>query len=178
MSQIYGGGGNGKDDTEAPFKNDFVELFNAGKVAVSTAGKSLQYASKTGAFTNVFALPTATIEPGAYYLIELAKGAAGKAELPTPDATGTLALSGSDGKVALVGNIEGATGLSDTDVLDFVGYGAANEVEGGASTPALSSTTAALRAAGGCTDTNNNGADFTAAAPAPRNSATAKNVCP
>lgn len=59
-----------------------------------------------------------------------------------------------------------------------MGYGAANEAEGGAPTPALSSTTAALRAGNGCTDTNNNGADFTAAAPAPRNSATAKNVCP
>ncbi|QLG09888.1 ExeM/NucH family extracellular endonuclease [Deinococcus sp. D7000] len=174
ISQVFGGGGN----SGATLKNDFVELFNAGKAAVSTAGKSVQYASKTGAFTNVFALPTATIEPGAYYLIELAKGAGGTAELPTPDATGTLGLSGSDGKVALVGNIEGATGLTDTDVLDFVGYGAANEAEGGASTPALSSTTAALRAGNGCTDTNNNGADFTAAAPAPRNSATAKNVCP
>nr|WP_276325502.1 lamin tail domain-containing protein [Deinococcus radiopugnans] len=174
MSQIYGGGGN----SGATLKNDFVELFNAGKAAVSTAGKSVQYASKTGAFTNVFALPTATIEPGAYYLIALAKGAGGTADLPTPDATGTLGLSGSDGKVTLVGNIEGATGLTDTDVLDFVGYGAANEAEGGASTPALSSTTAALRAGNGCTDTNNNGADFTAAAPAPRNSASPKNVCP
>ncbi|OLV15574.1 ExeM/NucH family extracellular endonuclease [Deinococcus marmoris] len=181
ISQVFGGGGNGTGADEAPFKNDFVELFNAGKVAVSTAGKSVQYGSATGSgFTagNVFNLPDATIQPGGYYLIQLAKGAAGKADLPTADATGTLSMGGSGGKVVLAGNTEAVTGVTDSDLLDFVGYGNANESEGNAATPGLSSTTAALRAGNGCTDTNNNGKDFTAAAPAPRNSASAKTVCP
>ncbi|CAM3675560.1 ExeM/NucH family extracellular endonuclease [Deinococcus frigens] len=176
ISQVYGGGGN----SGATFKNDFVELFNAGKVAVSTMGKSVQYASATGGFSasNVLNLPAATIEPGAYYLIGLAQGSGGTADLPTPDATGTLALSGSSGKVALVGNTEAVTSVTDPDLLDFVGYGSASESEGNTPAPGLSNATAALRAGNGCTDTNNNSADFTAAAPAPRNSASAKTVCP
>ncbi|CAM4022534.1 ExeM/NucH family extracellular endonuclease [Deinococcus marmoris] len=176
ISQVYGGGGN----TGAQFKNDFVELFNAGKVAISTAGKSVQYTSSGGVFDakNVLALPAANIQPGAYYLIQLDRGMGGTAELPTPDATGTLALSGSNGKVALANNIEAATGIADTDLLDFVGYGTANESEGNAAAPGLSNTTAALRAGNGCTDANKNSTDFTATAPAPRNSASPKNVCP
>ena len=44
ISQVYGGGGN----SGAPYKNDFVELFNRGSAAVSLDGLSVQYASATG----------------------------------------------------------------------------------------------------------------------------------
>jgi hypothetical protein len=58
-------------------------------------------------------------------------------------------------------------------VVDFVGFGStANGFEGTGPTPAPSNTTAVLRAADGCTDNNNNSADFAAGAPNPRNSAT------
>ena len=43
--------------------------------------------------------------------------------------------------------------------------------------PATSNTLAALRANNGCTDTDNNSADFTIAAPSPRNSASAADTC-
>ena len=43
--------------------------------------------------------------------------------------------------------------------------------------PALSSSTAALRAGSGCTDTDSNGVDFTAAAPSPRNMASSAATC-
>ena len=44
ISQIYGGGGN----AGAPYRNDFVELFNAGAGTVSLAGWAIQYASGGG----------------------------------------------------------------------------------------------------------------------------------
>src|ERR671931_1627540 len=44
ISQVYGGGGN----TGAPYKNDFVELFNRGTSAIDLSGWSVQYASATG----------------------------------------------------------------------------------------------------------------------------------
>jgi uncharacterized protein len=44
ISQVYGGGGN----AGAPYTHDFVEIFNRGSMAVSLAGKSIQYASATG----------------------------------------------------------------------------------------------------------------------------------
>ncbi|WP_234009007.1 ExeM/NucH family extracellular endonuclease [Deinococcus sp. NW-56] len=177
ISQVYGGGGN----SGAPLRSDYVELFNRSAVPVSTAGLSLQYAGNTATFSasNTFALPTATIAPGAYYLVKLADGSNASAPaLPTPDATGSLALGGTGGKIALVGNAEAITGASDSDVIDFVGFGTgAGEREGTANTPAPSNTTSIFRKLNGCQDTNQNGDDFVTGAPAPRNSATPLNVC-
>src|SRR5207237_2067983 len=56
-------------------------------------------------------------------------------------------------------------------VVDFFGYGTANCSEGSVAA-ALTNTTAALRAAGGCTDADNNASDFATGAPNPRNTAT------
>src|SRR5882724_12558564 len=101
ISQVYGGGGN----TLAPLTNDFVEIFNRGTTAVSLGGKSVQYASATGTgllgITNqITVLPTISLNPGQYYLIQEAGGANGS-PLPTADATGTINMSGTGGKVAL-----------------------------------------------------------------------------
>src|SRR5690606_15352603 len=65
---------------------------------------------------------------------------------------------------------------SHPDVVDFVGFGSANCSET-TSTAVLSNTTAALRADGGCRDTDVNGDDFTVGAPAPRNSASTPLTC-
>lgn len=166
IRQVYGGGGN----SGATYKNDFIELYNRGTVAVDITGWSVQYASATGTFTgttNITPL-SGTIAPGAYYLIQEAAGTGGTVYLPSPDATGSLTLSGTNGKVALA-NID--TALSGTcpttNVVDFFGYGTANCSET-APTAALSNTTAALRNGNGATDTDNNSADFTIGAPAPR----------
>ncbi len=172
ISQVYGGGGN----SGATYKNDFIELFNSGSSAVSLAGWSVQYASAAGttwAITNL----TGSITAGGYYLVQEAAGTGGTVDLPTPDASGSLAMSGSNGKVALASNQTAITGKTDSDVVDFVGYGTANEYEGSGATPALTNTTAALRAGNGCTDTDSNAADFTTGAPNPRNSSSATNSC-
>jgi predicted extracellular nuclease len=60
--------------------------------------------------------------------------------------------------------------------VDLVGFGSANCAET-APTAALSNTTAALRRSNGCTDTGNNSADFSVAAPTPRNRATPLAPC-
>ena len=77
-----------------------------------------------------------------------AHGAGGTTPLPTPDATGTIAMSATAGKVALVTSAAALTCGADCDaaagVRDFVGYGAANDFET-APAAALSNTTAALR---------------------------------
>jgi len=63
-------------------------------------------------------------------------------------------------------------------IVDLVGYGAtANFFEGAGPTPAPSATTAVFRAANGCTETDNNSADFAAGAPSPRNTATPLSPC-
>ena len=177
ISQVYGGGGN----SGATLKNDFIELYNRGTAAVTLTNWSIQYASATGTFgySNKHAIPNGTIIlPGRYYLIQEAKGSGGTVDLPTPDLAGTLALSGTNGKVALCNDTTLLTAASFTlsnptgvTIVDFVGFGTANQYEGTGATPALTSTTAAIRAGKGATDTNDNKADFTTGTPNPRNSA-------
>ena len=185
ISQVYGGGGN----ANAPYQNDFVELFNRSTSPVALSGWSVQYASATGtgnfAANAVIAL-SGTLQPGQYYLIKLASNGTVGAVLPTADATVTgLNISGASGKVALVSSSSGlacnggsvtCTPAQQAQILDLVGYGAANFFEG-SPTPGLSNTTAAQRSSAGCTDTDQNNADFSIGAPAPRNTASAFSPC-
>ncbi|MES2116859.1 MAG: ExeM/NucH family extracellular endonuclease [Pseudomonadota bacterium] len=178
ISQVYGGGGN----SGATYKNDFIELFNRGASPVSLNGWSVQYASAAstaGAVWQVTPLPDVTLQPGQYLLVQEAMGAGGSTALPTPQAVGTIGLSGTAGKVVLAStttafNVSKPAGGA---VQDLLGYGnTANGYEG-APGPGLSNTTAAVRGDYGCADTDNNLADFSTAAPAPRNSASAPRVC-
>jgi len=176
ISQAYGGGGN----SGATLKNDFIELYNAGSAAVSLNGWSVQYNSTTGTSTwQTTALSNITLQPGQYYLVQESAGTGGTQNLPTPDATGTLALSGTGGKVALVSSTTALTGdkPSSASIVDLVGYGSANYFEGSAAAPATTNTTAVQRAAAGCTDTDQNSADFAAGTPAPRNTASPVGTC-
>ncbi|MCW5580305.1 MAG: lamin tail domain-containing protein [Luteimonas sp.] len=187
ISQVYGGGGN----SGAPWNADFVELFNRGTTAESLSGLSLQYTSATGtgnfgaSSNQIVVLPAATLQPGQYFLIGLAGGANG-IDLPTPDASGTINMSGSAGKAALVASTTGlgcnggSTACTPEQlalIVDLVGFGNANFFEGAAAAPTLSNTTAAFRADAGCSDSNDNSADFTTGAPAPRNGSTPANPC-
>ena len=177
ISQLYGGGGN----SGAPLKNDYVELFNAGDAPVDVSGWSVQYASATGTTRQATTL-SGMIQPKRYYLVqEAAGGNAGAAPLPAPDATGSIAMSASSGKVALVIDSVPLACGADCDmaagVRDFVGYGGANDFEGVGAAPGLSNTTADLRAGKGCTDSDDNATDFSAGAPAPRNSASSAGDC-
>jgi uncharacterized protein len=172
ISQVYGGGGN----SGATYTNDFVELFNRGTVAVDVTGWTVQYASAAGSSWAKTIL-SGTIQPGQYFLVQEAKGTGGTVALPTPDATGTIAMSATAGKVAVVASQTALSGTCPSGVVDLVGFGAANCSEGSSPTPTLSNTTAALRGGDGCTDTDNNAADFSVGAPTPRNSASPLNVC-
>jgi predicted extracellular nuclease len=169
VSQVYGGGGN----TGAQYTNDFIELYNRGGATVSVSGWTVQYASATGSTWSKTSL-SGTIAAGHYYLVAEAAGAGSGAPLPAPDATGTIAMSATAGKVALVTNstaLTCSTGCaSQPGVKDFIGYGGTASSYEGSPTANLSNTTAALRNGAGATDTDNNAADFTLTAPNPRNS--------
>jgi len=178
VSQLYAGGGN----SGATFTNDFVELFNRGATPVDVSNWTIQYASAGGTTWQATAL-TGSISPGKYYLVQLASAAAVGAPLPTPDATGTTNLANSGGKVAVVrGTTLLACGASpgscsvDAQVVDLIGYGSATDYEGVAA-PALTNTTANVRAGEGCTDTDSNTADFATATPSPRNSSSTGAAC-
>jgi hypothetical protein len=190
ISQVYGGGGN----SGATLTHDFIELFNRGGSAVSLDGWSLQYASATGTGnfgateTQITLLPAVVVQPGQYFLVQQAQGTGGSQALPTPDLTDAtpINMSGTSGKVALattdqsLGCNGGSTPCSPEQlalIKDLVGYGSANFFEGAGPAAGTSNTTAAHRNDGGCTDTDNNGGDFTILGPTPRNTSTAQNPC-
>ena len=167
ISQVYGAGGN----SGAIYNSDYIELYNRSEAAVDLAGWSVQYASASG--TSWQSVPlVASLAPGKYYLVKLAGGTTGSA-LPAPDATGSINMSGTQGKVALRNSTVTFTGSSpvgQTGLQDFVGFGTANAYEGSGAAPAPSSTAAVFRGAGGMTDTGDNRSDFSSGAPNPRNS--------
>lgn len=190
ISQVYGGGGN----AGAPFTHDYIEIFNRGSSPASTDGWSLQYASATGTgnfganSTQITELPTIGVAPGQYVLVQEASQAAVGAPLPMPDVVDAtpIAMAAGSGKVALVNEAAGlpcnggSTPCSPADlakIVDLVGYGTANFFEGAGAAPTLTNTTAAFRAGAGCVDTDNNASDFAAAAPSPRNTASATTTC-
>jgi DNA/RNA endonuclease G (NUC1) len=167
ISQVYGGGGN----SGATYKNDFIELYNAGATTVDLSNYAIQYASATsGSWSET--LLSGSLSPGHHYLVQEAQGTGGTTNLPTPQASGTINLSASSGKVALTKTqtlLAVDNPLGNSSLVDFVGFGSADAFEGGGAAPTLSNTTAGLRGNAGATDTNNNSADFTAGSPNPRN---------
>jgi predicted extracellular nuclease len=173
VSEAYGGGGN----SGAPLTNDFIELQNLGATDASLTGYSVQYISASpGATTTWSVTPLSGAAPhGGHFLIQEAAGAASPGALPTPDATGTINISGTAGTVALVHSATALTCKTAADcaadgtVVDLVGWGTAVVHEGAADAPATTNATSTQRAASGA-DTDNNGADFSSAAPTPTNS--------
>jgi predicted extracellular nuclease len=176
ISRVYGAGGNGG----ATLNSDYIELFNRGSAAVSTTDLSVQYASSAGTSWAVTTLGAHTVPAGGYLLVKESGGANGAA-IPPPDVTGTIAMAAAAGKVALVSATTalscGATCATFSGVVDFVGYGSANDREGIGTAPAPSPTLDDERKAGGCTDTDDNAADFAAVSPAPRTSSTPVSPC-
>jgi DNA/RNA endonuclease YhcR with UshA esterase domain len=186
ISQIYGAGG----ASGAPYKNDFVELYNKGAADVSLEGWSLQYASgsSTSAQTSWSSRVSlsGTIKAGRYFLVSLAGGTTG-ADLPTPDVSSTAINMGTTaGKIALLSTTTqiGTVTCPSADpniapyVQDFVGFGTTANCSEGAGAPASNapapSITTSVQRLGsprGAQDTDSNVADFTTGVPDPRNSA-------
>jgi uncharacterized protein len=194
ISQVYGGGGN----SSATYTNDFIELFNRGTTTVSLAGWSVQYASATGTANfgansgQLTELPSVSLAPGQYLLVQESSNAAVGLPLPAPDVTDStpIAMAAGAGKIALVNTTAslGCNGSSTpcsaaqvAQIIDLVGYGTgasgANFFEGVGPAPTISAILADFRAGGGCNDTDNNAADFAAATPAPRNTTSLLNSC-
>lgn len=176
ISQVYGGGGN----IGATYTHDFIELFNRGTTTVDLTGWSVQYASAGNTTWTDRTNLSGSIAPGQYYLIQEAAGSGGTTALPTPDATGNIAMSATAGKVALVNTTTALSGSGCPlveGIIDFIGYGSGVNCSEDTAAPAPSATNADLRNGNGCNDTNNNNADFAIGAPTPRNRTSPANPC-
>ncbi|SEM42933.1 hypothetical protein SAMN05421856_103179 [Chryseobacterium taichungense] len=180
INEIYTGGGL----LGAAITNDFVELRNIGTTNQSLNGATIQFGSATGGFDQYYPIPSITLAPGQTYLIQQgSSGLGGLINLLNPNlivsvvlnfdgspAVGVgVGLSLTSGKVALASNSTQVTSPTSANVLDFVGYGSANQYEGAGPAPSptiLNSITRTNTIA----DTNNNNVDFTVTLPTPQSS--------
>lgn len=166
ISEVYGGGGN----NGAAFNRDFVELVNTSADAVDLDGWSIQYASATGSSWQVTPLAGVNVPAGQNLLVGQAFGE--NRSLPSfeADVEGSIPMSGSQGKVALVSSttaLSGATGIAARDdVIDLVGWGGATHFAGSAPAPATTNATSIARI-DGAANTADNAADFRTGAPTP-----------
>lgn len=179
VGEVFAAGGN----SGAAYANDYVELFNRGSGGVAVDGWTLQYASAASASWQQTAL-SGTIPAGGRYLVQLASGGTNGAALPAADASGTSNLAVTGGKIAVVSGVTalscGASAgscSSASGIEDLVGYGSAADYEGTGAAPAGSATNALARGGAGCTDTDDNAADFATAAPNPLSSSAAASPC-
>ncbi|GHF60036.1 endonuclease [Amycolatopsis bartoniae] len=169
IGEVYGGGGN----SGATLTSDFIELTNAGGAAVSLAGWSVQYLPASPSASSKWQVTplTGSVAPGARYLVGESTGSGGTVALPTPDASGSIAMAAGAGTVALVHGTTALTCLTaadcaaDASIHDLVGYGSAT-VRETSPAPAASNTTSVSRTGA---DTDNNSTDFTAGTPTPTN---------
>lgn len=165
ISEVYGGGGN----SGATFTHDFIELYNPTSAPISVDGMSVQYRSSgsTSAATGVTAL-SGSVPAGGHYLVQQAAGAGGTTALPTPDATGTIAMSGSAFTVWLASGTTALNPAADgtavrDGIVDLVGVNS-NTFET-AKAAGLSNTTSSSRTKA---DNDNNADEFAAGAPTPQ----------
>ncbi|WP_210651448.1 ExeM/NucH family extracellular endonuclease [Nocardioides sp. SYSU D00065] len=178
ISEVYGAGGNGG----ASFTHDFVELHNPTSSPISVDGWSVQYRSATGTSAQLTPL-SGSVPAGGHYLVQQASQAAVGEPLPTPDATGTILMSGSNGAVLLADDTTAITAVGDlaadaatpppSNLVDMVGYGTTpTSFETANTGVALTSTTSAARSSTGA-DTDDNADDFAEGTPTPQGSGTA-----
>ncbi len=189
ISQIYTRGG----EVGAAFQNDFVELFNRGNTDVDISGWSLNISNFSGTPPNIqisatnikfFSAISLIISPGSHLLIKFGgSGSSGQAitspdidlnPFPISDTGGQIVLLGKD-KTLPFSYCPAAPDLTGA-VVDYVGYGTAICYEGTV-TLAPPTDKSLTRIGGGCTDNNDNLADFSFATPNPRTRKDAMTPC-
>ncbi|HEX3083614.1 MAG TPA: lamin tail domain-containing protein, partial [Pyrinomonadaceae bacterium] len=183
ISQIYTRGG----EPGAIYQNDFIELYNRGNTAVDINGWTLNITTFEGfSGTNFFARFVSSgsipILPGMHMLFTFPTGGANgqplNGDFPFPFAS----LGSTSGQIVLLAKDKtlppGCPASPDLTgaVVDYVGYGTASCFEG-AVTLAPPATKSLTRINGGCTDTNNNLADFSFADPNPRGLTSPGTLC-
>src|SRR5581483_8658494 len=142
ISGVFAGGG----VSGAPYKNDYIELFNHSSSSVDLTGWTVQWEAGSNPFAGGTSL-SGSIAAHSYYLVGEASGGGNGAALPTPDATGAIAIDGSSGKARV---LDGSS-----NVIDLVGY-FANEYEGNAFPGSIGTDSALERKRTGCVDTDDN----------------------
>ncbi|MFC7618631.1 endonuclease/exonuclease/phosphatase family protein [Actinokineospora soli] len=146
-------------------------MANQGATDVPLAGWSVQYLPGSPTATSAWQVTPldGAVAANGSFLVQEAAGAGGTTPLPSPDVTGSIAMSATTGTIALVNSTTQLTCKTaaacalDVSIVDLVGYGSA-VVRETAPVPGASNTASVARIG---SDTDNNAADFLAGAPTP-----------
>jgi hypothetical protein len=189
ISQIYSRGG----EAGATFQNDYIELFNRGQASVDINGWSLNIMNFSGVPPNIQISSTGVrffnpngifINPGSHFLIKFGGNGTSGEPIPNSDINlNPMPISDTGAQVVLLdkdktlpfGFCPNAPDLTG-NVVDYVGYGIAICYEGHV-TLAPPPDKALLRIGFGCTDNNDNLADFSFTTPSPRSRQDAATPC-
>jgi hypothetical protein len=195
FSQIYASGGN----PGSSYQNNYLEFFNRTNSTINFSGWRIFIGPSTGPFDQSISFVSSggiNIPAQKYLLLRLGPNSTNGAPVPADFAgpTEPFIIPGfppipppniaPSGKVFITppsndNSLLGTTcPLPNSQIVDFVGYGTTTSCfEGTGPTATIGNTTAALRKAAGCTDTDNNANDFDAATPTPRNRFSPANTC-
>ena len=174
ISQVYAGG---RDDASA-FRDNYVEIFNAGATPVDLEHVLLGF-FRDGALQGTWNLH-GTMVPGQWHLYRSSiDGQSGRGVAPLPDWDGDLTLDlPLDGGVVALG-FEGEASFIDT--LGFGSHALPALTEGGQPAPSEGPTGPHVRStthkAGGCRDTDVNADDFALLPANPHNSSSTATPC-
>ncbi len=166
INEVYVNGGS----AGAAYTNKYVELRNLTGSAINfaTTPMSVQYRApgSSGSSSSKVAL-AGTIAANGYYT--LSGGSNGTATNPVPgvDQTSSLNPGGAGGTITLVNGGTAVDPSTSTSVVDKLGYGTSNSIEGGAAAPTGNSVAKSLGRGGPSTDSDVNGTDFSAQTPTP-----------
>ncbi|MGC5169990.1 ExeM/NucH family extracellular endonuclease [Microbacterium sp. DT81.1] len=169
ISEVYGGGGN----SGAVFNQDFIELYNRSAGPVDVTGWAVQYGSASSTTWSAATTLTGTLEPGEHLLV--GEGFGANLALPPidSDVDGTIAISGTAGKVALTSTAQALTCSSSAacavtpQIVDLVGWGASTTIFAGTGpAPGTANSTSVARP-DPAVHTANNAVDFTTGTPTP-----------
>lgn len=161
VSQLYHGSGY----SGAAYTHDFVELFNAGTSTVNLSKYSVVFSHFKRGWWEI-ALSDINLAPGQYYLVQTKKvfgDDVGK-PLPTPDLVANRGMY----KRGTVATLYKKVAPNIKPMRDRMSI--PPEVQ-------LTPTQSFKRVGEGCTDTDDNDADFITVEAAPRNTKTAKKPC-
>ena len=132
IAEIYTNGGNGF----ALYQYDFLVLYNPTGSSIDLSTWSVQRENNNDGAWLVGDL-SGSIDPNSYYLIQGASADTNGSPLPFPpqDTINNFNLSATSGKISLVNDQTLIEGMSDPNIVDFVGYGGANQYKGLATAP-------------------------------------------
>uniref|UniRef100_UPI003748031B ExeM/NucH family extracellular endonuclease n=1 Tax=uncultured Microbacterium sp. TaxID=191216 RepID=UPI003748031B len=138
---------------------------NAGDTAQDLSGWSLQYRAEKNSSTGNVQKLTGSIAAGGYYLIGMPGNGTNGGDLPATDLTSTLNPGGTSGQIFLANVAESlaipAGSVSDSRVVDFLGYGSAVSFETAPAVVDGANTKPNALVRTDFVDTNDNAKDFT-----------------